>query len=131
MWGLAIAAVVGVGAYGAFRYASAVQVEAPAVAPELEAKRERALKARKALERGHQALLERRVKAAVAAYREALELKPTLASAERGLGIAFTRLERSADAIAHYRRYLELAPDADDAGEVRGLIRELRRARRR
>jgi Flp pilus assembly protein TadD len=51
--------------------------------------------------------------------REAAELWPQHAPAFRGLGLASERLGRREQALAAYRRYLELAPLAPDADEVR------------
>ena len=90
----------------------------------LQAEVERRRKAVEALERGHALVLQgpEKADAAIAAYSEALELDPELASAERGLGISHAAMERDAKAVEHYRRYLELEPDADDADEVRKII---------
>ena len=55
---------------------------------------------------------------AVTAFSRALEIDPALASAERSLGLALTRLGRKAEAAQHFRRYLQLRPDADDADIV-------------
>jgi hypothetical protein len=96
----------------------------------LQAEVERRRKAVEALERGHALVLQgpEKADAAIAAYSEALELDPELASAERGLGISHAAKERDAKAVEHYRRYLELEPDADDADEVKKIIAAYERA---
>lgn len=127
LWAVGILAAILGGAYGAYRYAIDQPAAPSALEPELAAKRERARAARKALEQGHDALQAGRLKAAVGAYEAALGHESGLASAERGLGIAFTRLKQPARAVKHYQRYLELAPEADDAREVRGLVKKLRK----
>jgi hypothetical protein len=40
----------------------------------------------------------------------------------RALGIAYAKLRENALATKHYRRYLELAPDAPDAPKVKALL---------
>ena len=51
--------------------------------------------------------------------RQAIEIEPTLADAERTLAAALDRLGRAPEAAEHFRRYLELAPGAADAASVR------------
>ena len=53
----------------------------------------------------------------------ALEIEPTLASAERSLAAALEKLGRDDEAVEHLRRYLELAPDAWDAETVRKQLK--------
>jgi hypothetical protein len=98
----------------------------------LKAEVERRRKAVEALERGHSLVLQgpEQADAAIAAYREALELDPDLASAERGLGISHAAKEQDRKAVEHYRRYLELEPDAEDADEVKAIIAAYEKATR-
>jgi len=56
---------------------------------------------------------------AVAAFREAVAIDPDRADARRSLGAALDRLGRPAEAAEHFRRYLELRPDAADADRIR------------
>ncbi|MDX1388541.1 MAG: tetratricopeptide repeat protein [Acidobacteriota bacterium] len=60
--------------------------------------------------------------AAEAAFRKAIEIKPEMAEAHRSLASTLVQTDRSAEAAEHYRRYLELRPDAPDADEIRGHI---------
>lgn len=60
-----------------------------------------------------------------AALEEALRLDPDQAGAHRDLGLLSHRLNDKAAACAHFRRYLELAPQAEDAGKIRDYIVEL------
>lgn len=94
---------------------------------------ERRRRAVEALETGHALVLQGpdKADAAIAAYQKALELAPDLASAERGLGISYAAKDQEAQAVEHYRRYLELDPKAGDAGEVKKIIADYERAQRR
>jgi len=58
-------------------------------------------------------------------YRQALELKPNNAKAHRGLGLLFEKAERHQAALAEYRRYLELQPDAPDRLRIQRRIEAL------
>jgi tetratricopeptide (TPR) repeat protein len=131
MLGLAALVVGGVGAVY-----SAVKKEPPpkaVVDPALEAAAERRKMAMAALEEGHTFALEGQKGAdqAIAAYERALGLEPTLAPAERGIAIAFAAKDDDATAVKHYRRYLELAPDAKDAEEVQKIIKRWEEAEAR
>jgi len=62
---------------------------------------------------------------AIAAYSKALEVDSGYAPAHAELGMAF-RIQTSTDEAAlSFAKYLELAPDADDAGIIRGYLEEL------
>jgi tetratricopeptide (TPR) repeat protein len=60
-----------------------------------------------------------------AAFHQALEMDPGNATAHRGLGFLFERKERRADAVEQFKKYLELAPTAQDARQVRMHIEAL------
>jgi tetratricopeptide (TPR) repeat protein len=60
----------------------------------------------------------------VAAFERAIEISPDMAAAQRGLASSLVQLDRTRDAVPHYRRYLELRPDADDADEIRQTIED-------
>lgn len=62
------------------------------------------------------------------AYRNALDREPNNASALRGLGFLFESKNRSADAITYLKRYLEVAPEARDARQVRLRLEKLEKA---
>ncbi len=51
-----------------------------------------------------------------------LELNPISAGCHRSLGVLYARIDDTKQALAHYRRYIELAPDAPDAARVRRMI---------
>lgn len=99
----------------------------------LQAEADRRRQAIELLEKGHILAVEgpERADQAIAAYEQALALVPDLASAEKGLAVAFAAKDQDDVAVQHYRRYLELAPAADDADQVKAIIREYERARRR
>lgn len=117
------------GVYGV--YAAVKEEPAPVVRvdPKLIEAKERRAKAIKALQHGHELALlgAEKADAAIVAYKQALELEPTLASAERGLAIAYTAKDDKAQAVLHYERYLTLDPKASDAAEVRAIIEDYRK----
>ncbi|MFN6935280.1 MAG: M48 family metalloprotease [Tsuneonella sp.] len=59
---------------------------------------------------------------AVDFYRAALDLDPTLGTAYRGLGLALMKIDQSAEATVALHKYLELRPDAPDAGMIRMML---------
>ena len=123
---MVVLGVLVVGGVGAVY--SAVKKEPPpkaTVDPALMAAAERRKVAMAALEEGHTFALEGKKGAdqAIAAYERALGLEPTLVAAERGIAIAYAAKDDDATAVKHYRRYLELAPDAKDADDVQRIIR--------
>jgi serine/threonine-protein kinase len=60
-----------------------------------------------------------RLPEAVGLFRRATNLAPRTARAWRGLGLAHENLDHRREAVEAYRRYLQLAPKASDAAEVR------------
>ena len=68
---------------------------------------------------------------AVAEYREAVRLKPDYTAAHRGLGRALERAGRPDDAIAAYRRGLEVAEGTGDLQTKKEMEVFLRRLDRR
>ncbi len=55
---------------------------------------------------------------AAEAYRRCLDLSPSHANAERGLGLALEKAGQETEAAAHFRKYLELKPDAGDRDRI-------------
>ena len=55
---------------------------------------------------------------AASAYRQCLEIKPSFANAERGLGLALEKAGKEDEAVAHFRKYLELKPKARDRDQI-------------
>jgi len=62
-------------------------------------------------------------KLAEAAYLNALSSAPAFAPTHRALGVLYYKRQNLADARRHFVRYLELAPEAKDAGFVRDYLR--------
>ncbi len=56
-----------------------------------------------------------------------IELNPWSAGCHRSLGVMFARIDDTKKALEHYRRYVELAPDAPDAARVRRMIADSER----
>lgn len=88
----------------------------------LKAEAERVKKVRQALNEGGTLATEGKHEEAIAAYQRALAADPKEAKAERGLGITYAAKGQKDEAVRHLKRYLELAPTADDADEVRANI---------
>jgi len=59
---------------------------------------------------------------ALSGFRDATLAAPRYAPAWRGLGLANERLGRNPEALRAYRRYLEIAPSAPDAAEIRERV---------
>ncbi len=115
--------VVAGGIYGAYRMVQKEPAPVVTVDPKLKEATEKKRLAMTALQEGHNLVLaEGKLDEAIAAYDKALALEPTLAAAERGLAIAYTKKDDDATAVTHYQRYLELDPQAKDAGEVKKII---------
>lgn len=71
-------------------------------------------------------LLQGKAGAALKLLRRAVDLSPNRSSLHRKLGMAYRDLGERYLAQRHLERYLELAPRADDRGQVKALIEELR-----
>ena len=64
---------------------------------------------------------------AIEAYEKSLGLDPNNADAHYNLGLLYSDVKNnSKKAIAHYKKYLELKPDAEDRDDVQGWIDKLR-----
>ena len=63
-----------------------------------------------------------RMEDASKAFAQALEVDPKFARAERSLGNVHEKLGNSEEAVVHFKRYLELAPNAPDAKRIADLI---------
>jgi tetratricopeptide (TPR) repeat protein/tRNA A-37 threonylcarbamoyl transferase component Bud32 len=74
------------------------------------------------LEEGERLIGEGRVKEACERGEEALRLEPAAPAALRFLGRCYMRTGRRGDALASYRRYLDVAPDAPDAPAIRSIV---------
>ena len=55
---------------------------------------------------------------ATEAYLRCLEIKPSYANAERGIGLAMEKAGLENEAAVHFRKYLELKPDARDRDRI-------------
>jgi len=64
---------------------------------------------------------------AVHAFRKAVELDPKYALAHRELGYALVKQGDFAQAVVHMKKYLDLAPRAPDAAQIRDMVKQLSR----
>ncbi len=83
--------------------------------------------AREAYERGNQRLLTGDAAGAVAAYEEAVRSAPASPSGYRGLGLAYEKEGKIAEAVGAFRHYLKLAPSSGDRELVARRVRHLLR----
>lgn len=60
-------------------------------------------------------------------YKQSTALEAPVAPAHRGLGMLYERLNRPAEALTEYEKYLELAPDAIDRERIQKRVEALRR----
>ena len=60
------------------------------------------------------------------AYQKALAMEPQNATAHRGLGFLFERENDPAEASAQFEKYLQLAPNAKDARQIRMRLETLK-----
>jgi tetratricopeptide (TPR) repeat protein len=73
---------------------------------------------------GSRYLKNREYEAASRAFRSALDAEPSHAESARNLAVALDGLGREAEALELYRLYLELRPEAADAGRIRERLGE-------
>ncbi|MCI0567943.1 MAG: tetratricopeptide repeat protein [Acidobacteria bacterium] len=62
---------------------------------------------------------------AIRAFQKAVELDPAYAAAHKELGYALVKQGDFKGAVAQFNKYLELAPKAPDAGEIRTMAKQL------
>ena len=62
---------------------------------------------------------------ALASLRTSLAANPNYAPTWRGLGLVFEKLGEKDQARAAYKRYLQLAPSAGDAEQIRSRMERL------
>jgi tetratricopeptide (TPR) repeat protein len=63
---------------------------------------------------------------AVEEYRKALKINPAFPNGHRNLGVVLAYdLKQNKEAITAFQKYLELAPNAPDAAEIRQVIQSL------
>ncbi len=64
---------------------------------------------------------------AIEEYRKALKINPDHLNAHRNSGVVLAfDLKKPAEAAREFEKYLELAPNAPDAGEIRQLVQQLK-----
>lgn len=63
---------------------------------------------------------------AIEMYKTAIQLKPDLAVAHLRLGMTYLTTNSQEDAIRELERFLELAPQSENAEEVRNILQKLR-----
>ena len=76
------------------------------------------------VERGKRLVINGDFAQAEKTLRECLRLEPNQPDCHRNLGVLYAQQDQTASAIRHYRRYVELRPDAGDAARVREILRK-------
>jgi regulator of sirC expression with transglutaminase-like and TPR domain len=59
-------------------------------------------------------------------FRESLRADRRFADAHRGLGVAYSAMQRKKDAVRHYEAYLRMRPKAPDRETVKEALQDLR-----
>jgi pSer/pThr/pTyr-binding forkhead associated (FHA) protein len=85
-------------------------------------KKKRSLNASQLVAAANQRLMESRPKAALPLLLQALKKNPRHAQVHRGLGITYASLQQNDNARRHYMEYLRLAPNAQDAPQLRRML---------
>ena len=107
----------------ASRKTVAVRTASPPAAPAVEP--DTMERARAAYAAGNDALFAGDSDAAIKAYQEVIELSPTFAFGQRGLGLAYAQKGDNAAAVKALREYLKLEPKAKDVPLIKKRIRSL------
>lgn len=81
--------------------------------------------AQKLFNKGRKALLAGRLSAAKESLLECAQKSPNFADCHRLLGVLFAQLDDTRNSVKHYRRYVQLKPNAPDAPRVRRMIRDV------
>jgi tetratricopeptide (TPR) repeat protein len=127
-WVFPVVAVLVVGGIGgAYYFAERATPEVKReVDPELIAHEERLRKATELVEQGHALFgLGRdpaKVDEAIPLYQRAVEADPGFPRAHRALAVAYGAKGDDAEAVKHYRLFLELEPNGAEADQVRAII---------
>ncbi|MCK5689121.1 tetratricopeptide repeat protein, partial [Myxococcota bacterium] len=78
--------------------------------------------------RGSKLFEEKKYKKAIKAFSKAIKIDPEYAKAHRSLAIVLAQTKKEKAAVASYKRYLELLPDAPDAVKVRKIVEDWEKA---
>lgn len=87
--------------------------------------RSRGPSAQELFKTGMQAYVQGNTRAAIVAFRRAVQAQPRYAAAWRALGISHEKLGEWGKAKSAFQRYLELAPSASDASQIRERLANL------
>ena len=74
------------------------------------------------LAQANQKLIKNQPKAALPLLLKALKRAPKNAQIHRGLGITYASIQQNEKARKHYMEYLRLAPNSDEAPQVRRML---------
>lgn len=100
-------------------------VKRPVKRPRRRTVRRSEAQAQKLFNKGRKALLAGRLSAAKESLLECVQKSPSFADCHRLLGVLFAQLDDTRNSVKHYRRYVQLKPNAPDAPRVRRMIRDV------
>ncbi len=78
---------------------------------------------------GQDAYAKSKLDEAAKSFESAIEINPSFAKAHRALAIARAKQNKAAEAVEHYKLYLDLDPKASDAEQVRKIISDYEKAK--
>jgi ABC transport system ATP-binding/permease protein len=81
--------------------------------------------ARNLFKTGKKALLGGRLSQAKDALTECVDKNPAFADCHRLLGVLYAQLDDTKLAVQHYKRYIQLKPNAPEAAKIRKMIRDV------
>lgn len=73
----------------------------------------------------------KKLEEAIDKVHESLALDPAFGKSHRLLGVVYAELKRNEEAVQHYRRYLQLEPEASDAKDVRQIIEDYEKSKQK
>ncbi|MEM7678807.1 MAG: tetratricopeptide repeat protein, partial [Myxococcota bacterium] len=79
---------------------------------------------RRLVEQGKRLVIEGKFEEAEDTLKACLRMDPQQPACHRNLGVLYAKQDRTTSAIRHYRRYIELRPDAGDAPRVREILKK-------
>lgn len=89
--------------------------------PNAQSPADRRAKAREVSTRARAALMNGEMTTAEEGFKECLKLAE-LPECHRNLGVLYAQIKDTAQSIKHYRKYLEISPNAQDADYIRGIV---------
>ncbi|MEO0813830.1 MAG: hypothetical protein AAFY60_13265, partial [Myxococcota bacterium] len=74
---------------------------------------------------------QKKLEAAIDKVHESLTLDPAFGKSHRLLGVVYAEMKQNEAAVQHYKRYLQLEPEAADAKDVQQIVDDYEKAQRK